>query len=65
MHSACMTVSLQIRNVPENTRDRIAEQARRQGKSVQAYILELIEREARFSDNPAVFDRTAHLPPHT
>lgn len=56
-----MTISLQIRNVPEDTRDRIAEQARRQGKSVQAYLLEMIEREARFSDNPAVFDRTAHL----
>lgn len=60
-----MTVSLQIRDVPEDTRDRIAEQARRQGKSVQAYLLELIEREARFSDNPAIFDLTAHLPPHT
>ena len=54
-----MSVSLQIRNVPEDVRDRLAERAKDQGKSVQAYLLELVEREARFGQNAAMFDRTA------
>lgn len=56
-----MTVSLQIRNVPHEVRDRIAERARKEGKSLQAYLLELVEREARFSTNAEMFTRTAPL----
>lgn len=56
-----MSVSLQIRNVPENVRDLIAERAHKQGKSVQAYLLELVEREARFSRNSEMFERTKHI----
>ena len=61
MYSACMSVSLQIRNVPEEVRDRLAERAREKGMSVQAYLLELVEREARFSRNAEMFDRTEHI----
>lgn len=61
MHGACMSVSLQIRNVPEEVRDRLAERARDKGMSVQAYLLELIEREARVSRNAEMFDRTEHI----
>lgn len=61
MHSACRTVSLQIRNVAEEVRRRLAERARAKGISVQAYLLELIEREARCSRNAEMFDRTEHI----
>lgn len=56
-----MPVALQIRDVPVEVRDAIAEQARRQGQSVQSYLLRLIEREARLLKNADLFDRTASL----
>lgn len=56
-----MSVSLQIRNVPEDVRDLLAERARKQGKSVQAYLLEVVEREARFHRNAGMFARTRHI----
>ncbi|RRD29941.1 FitA-like ribbon-helix-helix domain-containing protein [Actinomyces bowdenii] len=39
------TVALQIRNVPEEVRQALAERARRRGQSLQAYLLELVIRE--------------------
>lgn len=53
-----MSVSLQIRNVPEEVRDRLAERAKLQGQSIQAYLLHLVEREARFSRNAETLERT-------
>lgn len=46
MYYACMTVALQIREVPEEVRDTLVERARNNGQSLQAYLLALIEREA-------------------
>ncbi len=53
-----MSVALQIRHVPIEVRDAIAEQARREGQSVQAYLLRLVEREARLLQNVTTFERT-------
>lgn len=56
-----MSVAMQIRDVPAEVRDVIAEQARREGHSVQAYLLRLVEREARLLQNARAFERTKAL----
>ena len=56
-----MPVALQIRDVPDAVRDVIAEHARREGQSVQAYLLRMVEREARVLQNAAAFHRTSGL----
>ncbi len=56
MHNECM-VALQIRDVPEEVRDALAAQAKARGQSLQAYLLELIETQARRLRNTAVLDR--------
>ena len=38
MHNACMTTSITIRNVPEETRDELAARAARGGRSLQEYL---------------------------
>jgi len=48
---------MQIRDVPDGVRDTLAEQARRRGQSLQAYLLDLVETEARRSRNAAVLAR--------
>ncbi|WP_163567435.1 hypothetical protein [Fodinicola feengrottensis] len=40
-------VALQIRDVPIEVRDALAEQAQARGQSLQAFLLALVEREAR------------------
>ncbi|PSL02797.1 hypothetical protein CLV30_109104 [Haloactinopolyspora alba] len=54
-----MTVALQIRDVPDEVRDTLASVAAERGKSMQAYLLEVISREARLSRNRHVFDERA------
>jgi plasmid stability protein len=54
-----MVVALQIRDVPEDVRDAIAARAARQGQSVQAYLLALVQREGRLLRNAEAFERTA------
>jgi hypothetical protein len=46
-----MSVALQIRDVPEDVRDILTEQARARGQSLQTYLLLLIRAEARRSRN--------------
>lgn len=58
MYYACM-VALQIRDVPEPARDALARQASARGQSLQAYLRELVLREASFTDNLAVLDEIA------
>lgn len=58
MHNECM-VALQIRDVPEEVRDALAAQAKARGQSLQAYLLELVETQARRLRNTAVLDRFA------
>jgi hypothetical protein len=54
--SACM-VALQIRDVPEELRDRLSELASQRGQSLQAYLFDVVSNEARRQDNLAVLDR--------
>ena len=53
-------VALQIRDVPEELRDRLSELAGQRGQSLQAYLFEVISDEARRADNLAVLDRFGH-----
>lgn len=50
-------VALQIRDVPEDLRDRLAELAHERGQSLQAYLFDVLQDEARRQDNLAVLDR--------
>lgn len=59
-HHACnvaCVVALQIRDVPEDLRDRLAALAGERGQSLQAYLFDLISGEARRRDNLAVLER--------
>jgi hypothetical protein len=58
MHNECM-VALQIRDVPEEVRDALAAEARARGQSLQAYLLELVETQARRLRNTSLLDRFA------
>ena len=44
-------VSIQVRDVPEQVRDTIADMARARGQSMQAYLLALLEEDARRARN--------------
>jgi hypothetical protein len=50
-------VTLQIRDVPEELRDRLAKLAEARGQSPQAYPFDVVSDEARRQDNLAVLDR--------
>ena len=50
-------VALQIRGVDDEVRDALAERARARGQSLQAFLLSLVQEEARRSTNLAVLDR--------
>ncbi|RDI63810.1 hypothetical protein [Nocardia pseudobrasiliensis] len=50
-------VALQIRDVPEELRDKLVVLARERGQSLQAYLFDLIRDEARRKDNLAVLKR--------
>ncbi|MGE5830456.1 MAG: hypothetical protein ACM30G_19135 [Micromonosporaceae bacterium] len=52
-------VALQIRDVPADVRDTLAAQARARGQSLQTYLLELVEVQARRLKNASVLDRFA------
>jgi hypothetical protein len=53
-------VALQIRDVPEDLRDRLAELARQRGQSLQAYLLDVVSDEARRQDNLVILGRFAN-----
>jgi antitoxin FitA len=50
MYNACM-VSIQVRDVPEQVRDTLAKVAKSRGQSMQAYLLALLEEDARRAGN--------------
>ncbi len=52
-------VAMQIRGVPEDVRQALAERARAQGQSLQAFLLSLVQAEARRSANLDLLDRFA------
>jgi hypothetical protein len=49
-------VALQIRDVPEELRDKLAAIAAKRGQSLQAYLFDVIDHEARRADNLAVLE---------
>lgn len=53
-------VALQIRDVPEQLRDRLSDLARQRGQSLQAYLFDVVSDEARRADNLAVLHRFEH-----
>jgi antitoxin FitA len=50
-------VALQIRDVPDDVRRTLAERAQARGQSLQAFLLSLVQDEARRSANLAQLDR--------
>lgn len=56
MYSACM-VALQIRGVDDDVSDALAERARARGQSLQAFLLSLVQEEARRSTDLAILNR--------
>lgn len=52
-------VALQIRDVPPDVRDRLAELARARGQSLQTYLLALVTRDADRADNLELLHRFA------
>ena len=52
-------VALQIREVPDEVRQTLAERAEARGQSLQAFLLALVEEEARRAKNQALLDRFA------
>lgn len=53
-------VAMQIRNVPDEVRQTLVERAQARGQSLQAFLLSLVEDEARRAQNLAVLDRFAN-----
>lgn len=53
-------VALQIRDVPDDVRQTLAEQASRRGQSLQSFLLKLVTDEARRSANAAIVARFAN-----
>lgn len=49
--------NVQIRDVPDQVRDTLAEVARSRGQSTQAYLRNLLEEEARRASNSALLNR--------
>ena len=49
-------VALQIRDVPDEVRDTLAELARVRGQSLQAFLLSMVVNEARRSANAALLE---------
>lgn len=46
-----MTTAVTVRDVPDDVRDVLAQQARERGQSLQAYLLAVLRRQATFSRN--------------
>lgn len=46
MHNACMSTLIQIRKVPEDVKAKLQARAAARGQSLNAYLLEMLEREA-------------------
>jgi antitoxin FitA len=58
MQNACV-VAIQIRDVPEDVRDALVTQAKARGQSLQAFLLELVETQARRVRNTTILNRFA------
>jgi plasmid stability protein len=52
-------VAIQIRGVPDEVRDALSRRAHAQGQSLQAFLYDVVVREASFANNIAVLDSLA------
>ncbi|MFE1103179.1 hypothetical protein ACFW4K_21915 [Nocardiopsis alba] len=50
--------AIQIKDVPEEVRDILAAEAKRSGRSLQSYLLGVLEKEARFARNREIVEQT-------
>ncbi|NYH50755.1 MULTISPECIES: FitA-like ribbon-helix-helix domain-containing protein [Nocardiopsis] len=50
--------AIQVKDVPDEVREILTVEAKRSGKSLQAYLLTLLEREARFVRNREIVEQT-------
>jgi plasmid stability protein len=57
MYNACMPGFIQVRNVPEEAAEKLKARAAAQNKSLNTYMLELIEREVETPSMAEVFAR--------
>ena len=55
-------VAIQIRDVPESIRDALVEAARFQGKSLQAYLFDVLKREADVAERRRLLREWAENP---
>jgi antitoxin FitA len=55
-------VAIQIRDVPEPTRDALVEAARWQGKSLQAFLFDVLKREAQAAERRRLLREWAENP---
>lgn len=51
LQNTCMATAVTVRDVPDDVRDVLAEQARERGQSLQAYLLSVLRRQAAYSRN--------------
>lgn len=58
-HLARVTKMIQVRNVPEPLHRELVERARARGKTLTAYIQEILEREVARPPREEVFERVA------
>lgn len=54
--------ALQIRDVPEPIRDALADRARQAGQSLNAFLRDIIVREAKFAENARLIDEVEAWP---
>ncbi|MCY9784639.1 hypothetical protein KIK06_12125 [Nocardiopsis sp. EMB25] len=50
--------AIQVKDVPDEVREILVAEAKRSGQSLQAYVLAVLEREARFARNREVVEQT-------
>lgn len=61
MYYACM-VAIQIRDVPDDVRTKLAAYAKEEGKSLQQFLLDLLIEEVSWEDNTAIMAEAARRP---
>lgn len=54
--------AIQIRDVPDEVRDVLAERARQTGQSLSAYLRGVVVREAKFAENARLIDEIRDWP---
>lgn len=59
LYNACMTVTLTVRDVPDDVRDALTRAARLRGQSLQSFLLSVLHQQAAFSRNAQLLSEVA------